>query len=351
MNYAQATPPVPAPASKNAQHHRPPSACRCSCFAVTDDSSPATIDRRGSGTPPHARIPARPRRSICPVRIRCATTPSNPIFPRQTITRKSSSAAISSSRNGAQFAISSGSGLFPGGAQRTTAVIQASFSIMPSSRCFDDACDANPARCSSGYRKSPDPSPVNGRPVRFDPCAPGASPTNSTRARGSPNDGTGLPQYSHSRYARRFFSATVAQCSRSRAHRIASDHALVQHFQRRRPCNRLCDRSHNVIVEAAIPRPRRRMGALQKAFTNPVHSETNFHVDSIRLRCRAPRFGFLCRLFGCSNQSQPAPKPLSPPSRPSRKSAASLSLSSPAPLPATASNRSSSPSPCFPAAA
>ena len=33
-----------------------------------------------------------------------------------------------------------------------------------------------------------------GRPVRFEPCAPGASPITSTRALGSPKPGTGLPQ-------------------------------------------------------------------------------------------------------------------------------------------------------------
>ena len=35
---------------------------------------------------------------------------------------------------------------------------------------------------------------VNMRPVRLAPCAPGASPTTSTRAPGSPKPGTGLPQ-------------------------------------------------------------------------------------------------------------------------------------------------------------
>ena len=37
------------------------------------------------------------------------------------------------------------------------------------------------------------------RPVRFEPCAPGARPIIRTRAAGSPNPGTGFPQYSWSR--------------------------------------------------------------------------------------------------------------------------------------------------------
>jgi len=35
---------------------------------------------------------------------------------------------------------------------------------------------------------------VNMRPVRFDPCAPGAKPRMSSLARGSPKEGTGFPQ-------------------------------------------------------------------------------------------------------------------------------------------------------------
>src|SRR5512147_2527200 len=37
------------------------------------------------------------------------------------------------------------------------------------------------------------------RPVRLEPCAPGARPTSRSRAWGSPNPGTGLPQYVQSR--------------------------------------------------------------------------------------------------------------------------------------------------------
>ena len=45
----------------------------------------------------------------------------------------------------------------------------------------------------SGSRPMPPtPSPVNTRPVRFAPCAAGARPMISRRARGSPNPGTGL---------------------------------------------------------------------------------------------------------------------------------------------------------------
>ena len=40
--------------------------------------------------------------------------------------------------------------------------------------------------------KFPEASPVNGRPVRLEPCAPGASPRMSTAALGSPKPGNGL---------------------------------------------------------------------------------------------------------------------------------------------------------------
>ena len=50
------------------------------------------------------------------------------------------------------------------------------------------------AACIARIRKSPDPSPVNTRPVRFAPCAAGARPRTSTRASGSPKPGTGRPQ-------------------------------------------------------------------------------------------------------------------------------------------------------------
>jgi len=114
--------------------------------------------------------------------------------PRQTTTRSRVSRATSSSSQCEQLRCSSGKGLLPGGAQRTTALIHMSFNIRPSLRLCEFGCDANPASYSTGNIKSPEPSPVNGLPVRFDPCAPGARPRTSTRAAGSPNDGTGRPQ-------------------------------------------------------------------------------------------------------------------------------------------------------------
>ena len=53
---------------------------------------------------------------------------------------------------------------------------------------------AKPVRNSDAKRKSPERSPVNTRPVRLAPCAAGARPATSTRARGSPKPGTGRPQ-------------------------------------------------------------------------------------------------------------------------------------------------------------
>src|ERR1019366_8679333 len=57
------------------------------------------------------------------------------------------------------------------------------------------------------------------RPVRLEPCAPGARSRIRIRAWGSPKEGTGCPQYSQSRKARRFTAAMRSQCSRKRGQR------------------------------------------------------------------------------------------------------------------------------------
>src|SRR5690242_8347138 len=56
------------------------------------------------------------------------------------------------------------------------------------------------------------------RPVRLAPWAAGARPRISNRAWSSPNPGTGLPQYSHSRYARRLSRATFSRYFTRRGH-------------------------------------------------------------------------------------------------------------------------------------
>src|ERR1035441_7450782 len=66
---------------------------------------------------------------------------------------------------------------------------------------------------------SPDLSPVNMRPVRLEPWAPGARPRMRTAAAGSPKEGTGRPQYSQSRQARRFTWAIRAVYSIRRGQR------------------------------------------------------------------------------------------------------------------------------------
>ena len=144
--------------------------------------------------------------------------PSKAILPRHTTTRRFFRIAISSSTKVAHLLISVGNGLLPGGAQRTTDVMWRSFSSIPSSRDRAIDCDANPVSNNTGYKKFPDPSPVKGRPVRLEPCAPGASPSASTLASGSPKEGTGFPQYVWSAYARRRTRAISAQYVRRRGH-------------------------------------------------------------------------------------------------------------------------------------
>ncbi len=62
------------------------------------------------------------------------------------------------------------------------------------------------------------------RPVRLAPWAAGASPTTTMRAAGSPNPGTGRPQYSSSANAARF---SVATCSRHCTKRGQRRHSAI----------------------------------------------------------------------------------------------------------------------------
>ena len=81
---------------------------------------------------------------------------------------------------------------------------------------------AKPARHSAANRKSPERSPVNMRPVRLAPCAAGASPSTSRRAAGSPNPGSGRPQYSCSANAARRSRATCSRQATRRGQRRQS---------------------------------------------------------------------------------------------------------------------------------
>ena len=109
-----------------------------------------------------------------------------------------------------------GAAHFPDGAHRADSVTQTARSTRPSSRDSLRGWFASPARYSAAYRKSPDRSPVKTRPVRFPPCAAGASPTMASRARGSPHPGTGRAQYVQSRKARRFTRPTSSRQRTSR---------------------------------------------------------------------------------------------------------------------------------------
>jgi hypothetical protein len=116
-------------------------------------------------------------------------------------------------RNGAQRSSSWHEGRFAGGAQWAAAVTTESRSSRPSSMAVAVGWLANPARHIARYRKSPDRSPVNIRPVRLAPWAAGARPTTSSRARPSmvPKLGTGFPQYAQSAKAARLVAAIWRQ--------------------------------------------------------------------------------------------------------------------------------------------
>ncbi len=101
----------------------------------------------------------------------------------------------SASSHGEQAARSAGAGALSGGAQRTAASTRVALSVSPSAASTLTGESASPARCSAAYNTSPERSPVNTRPVRLPPWAAGARPTISTRGRGEPQPGIGLPQY------------------------------------------------------------------------------------------------------------------------------------------------------------
>src|SRR6185295_4619363 len=77
---------------------------------------------------------------------------------------------------------------------------------------------AKPARKRAAYSQLPLSSPVKMRPVRLPPCAAGARPTTRSRAAGSPNPGTGRPQYVQARKRATFSRATRSRCATSRGH-------------------------------------------------------------------------------------------------------------------------------------
>ena len=100
-------------------------------------------------------------------------------------------AAISLCRKVLHCLISLVVGLFFGGTQRTALVIRQFLSCMLSSFDRPYLPQANPRHSRVGYRRSPAKSPVNGRPVRFAPLRPGASPTTSSSEFSEPKDFTG----------------------------------------------------------------------------------------------------------------------------------------------------------------
>ncbi len=97
------------------------------------------------------------------------SAPSHANAPSATTTRSRRSAAISRSRYGRQASRSGGVGLFPGGAQRFTAVMYEPSNRRPSSLETDVGWLASPVRYMVPTRKSPERSPVKIRPVRFPP--------------------------------------------------------------------------------------------------------------------------------------------------------------------------------------
>src|ERR1700751_5935208 len=114
------------------------------------------------------------------------------------------------------------------------------------------------------------------RPVRFAPCAAGARPRISNCAWPSPNPGTGLPQYSQSRYARRFLRATFSRYFTRRGH---LRHATISSLRTRSEE----DVSGIALVGAALHKAiqfgvgncsgkHRLTGAgLEHVFSNPAH--------------------------------------------------------------------------------
>jgi len=81
--------------------------------------------------------------------------------------------------------------LFWGGRHFTALVTRQLFRRKPSSVDIDTGALLKPYLYMVSYNRIPAWSPVNGLPLAFAPCIPGASPTISNLASGSPNGGTG----------------------------------------------------------------------------------------------------------------------------------------------------------------
>ncbi len=189
----------------------PASVCRYSCSAAKDDKLASAISPLGSvySAPwPNTNLL---RATEPPNLTSRASKPSNAILPRQTTTRNCVSNRISSSSHGAQFFSSSFVGLFPGGAHRPTDEIHISAQlhavVAPRRLRLRGKSHSVQHRIQKIARS------IAGKrsPRRFDPCAPGASPSASTRAFSSPNDGTGLPNTP----SRDMLAASPAPSSRS----------------------------------------------------------------------------------------------------------------------------------------
>ena len=114
-------------------------------------------------------------------------------------------------------------------------------------------------RCSAAHRKSPDASPVNTRPVRLPPCAAGASPSSRIRASGSPNPGSGRPQYGLVAEPRDLLDARRARATRpaagSAGTRRSPPDSAAQRAARSRPLYLSSSLSSRRDVTASPTRP------------------------------------------------------------------------------------------------
>src|SRR3989454_12484340 len=146
--------------------------------------------------------------------------------------------------------------------------------------------------------QSPDRSPVNTRPVRLPPWAAGASPTTRTSAFGSPNPGTGRPQYSQSRNAARFVRAT---CSRYRTRRGHRRHATTSEATRSKLSE---DTGH----PDSVRRQKRAPEETTKSIGCPPPPEAGIIVSKSRT-IQFSRVGDLSQAVGPETQMFPAYPP------------------------------------------
>ena len=151
---------------------------------------------------------------------------------------------------------------------------------MPSSGRVAFGWLANPVSYSTGYMKFPEASPVNGRPVRFDPCAPGANPSTSTRAKGRRTPEQACPSIPSLDKP----AASRAQSARDRPPDAGSA-CRPRHLDLKRSAS---SRDHSIATEVNFGSSSLRRRGFHRC--KNISSAPEFRAETIQIRRPVPEF-------------------------------------------------------------